>query len=120
VEDAVKVLFVCTGNIARSPAAEEVLQRITNGAHETRSAGISAYCPRPLRGEDLRWADLVAVMEEDHRDFILARWPAAGPKLRVLGIEDRYHRRDPVLISLLEVKLGELLAEHGSGTVPGV
>ena len=110
-----RFLFVCTGNISRSPAAEEVLQRITNGAHETRSVGISAFCPRPIRGEDLRWADLVAVMEEDHRAFILARWPEVGPKLRVLGIEDRYHRHDPALISLLEVKLGELLAEPGSG-----
>jgi len=111
----VRVLFVCTGNISRSPAAEEVFQRLTNGAHETRSAGISAFCPRPISGEDLRWANLVAVMEEEHRAFILARWPEAGPKLRVLGIEDRYHRRDPALIHLLEVKLGELLAEVGSG-----
>jgi len=111
----VKFLFVCTGNIARSPAAEDVLQRMTNGAHETRSAGISPFCPRPLSGEDLRWADLVAVMEEDHRAFILERWPETAPKLRVLAIEDRYHRRDPALIHLLEVKLGELLAEAGSG-----
>lgn len=108
-----KVLFVCTGNISRSPAAEEVLQRITNGAHQTRSAGISRFCPRPISGEDLRWADLVAVMEEDHRTFILERWPDAAPKLRVLGIEDRYHRRDPALIHLLEIKLGELLADPG-------
>lgn len=110
-----KFLFVCTGNISRSPAAEEVLQRITNGAHETRSAGISAFSPRPVSGEDLRWADLVAVMEDDHRAFILERWPEAGSKLRVLGIEDRYHRGDPALIGLLEVKLDELLAEAGSG-----
>lgn len=114
-----KFLFVCTGNISRSPAAEEVLQQMTTGAHETRSAGISPFCPRPLRGEDIRWADIIAVMEEDHRTFILERWPEAGPKLRVFGIEDRYHRRDPELLHLLEVKFGELLVEVNSGNRPG-
>jgi len=110
----VRFLFVCTGNISRSPAAEDVLRRITNGAHETRSVGISPYCPRPVCGDDLRWADVVAVMEEDHRAFIVARWADSAPKLRVLAIEDRYHRHDPELISLLEAKLTGLLAEVGA------
>ncbi len=114
-----RVLFVCTGNISRSPAAEEVLHQITDGAHETRSAGTSAFCARPIRGEDLEWADLVGVMEEDHRAFILERWPETSPKLRVLGIEDLYHRHDPALIHLLEVKLGELLAEVGPAGLLG-
>jgi predicted protein tyrosine phosphatase len=110
-----RFLFVCTGNISRSPAAEEVFRRITDGVHEARSAGISPTAPRPIRGDDLVWADVVAVMEEDHRTFILERWPHAGAKLRVLGIEDRYHRRDPMLVHLLEVKLGEILIEVGPG-----
>lgn len=114
-----KFLFVCTGNISRSPAAEDVLRRITNGAHETRSVGVSPFCPRPICGDDLRWADVVAVMEEDHRVFIVARWADAGAKLRVLGIEDRYHRHDPELIGLLEVKLAELLAEVGARKLHG-
>ncbi|MBI4610279.1 MAG: phosphotyrosine protein phosphatase [Candidatus Rokubacteria bacterium] len=114
-----KFLFVCTGNISRSPAAEEVFRRITNGAQETRSVGISPYCPRPICGDDLRWADVVAVMEEDHRAFIVARWADAGRKLRVLGIEDRYHRHDPELIRLLEVKLTELLADVGARDIGG-
>ncbi len=110
-----RFLFVCTGNIARSPTAEEVLRLMTNGAHEARSAGTSASCPRPISGGDLAWADIVAVMEESHRAFILERWPEAAPKLRVLGIEDRYPPRDPALVRLLEFKLGELLAEVNSG-----
>jgi len=115
----VKFLFVCTGNISRSPAAEEVFRRITNGAQETRSVGISPYCPRPICGDDLRWADVVAVMEEDHRAFILNRWPQAAPRLHVLGIEDRYHRDDPRLIRLLEERLGTLLAGLGAGGIIG-
>lgn len=114
-----KVLFVCTGNVSRSPAAEAVFREITGGRGETRSAGISSFCPRPLRGDDIDWADLVAVMEEEHRAFIVERWPEAGPRLRVLGIEDRFHRHDPVLLGLLEMKLGALLAEIESGGMIG-
>jgi len=104
------ILFICTGNISRSPAAEAVMRQISNGVHDTRSAGISPYCPRPLSGEDVRWAQVIGVMEEDHRVFILERWPQAASKICVLGIPDRYQRRDPELLHLLEVKLGELLA----------
>ncbi|MBI4590155.1 MAG: protein tyrosine phosphatase [Candidatus Rokubacteria bacterium] len=112
-------LFVCTANVSRSPAAEAVFRQITNGTCDTRSAGISRFCPRPLSAEDVRWADVVAVMEWDHRAFIVERWPEAAPKLRVLEIEDRYHRHDPVLLHLLEVKLGTLLAEIESGGMIG-
>lgn len=112
-------LFVCTGNVSRSPAAEAVMRQLSGGAHATRSAGISGFCLRPLAAQDLSWAHVVGVMEEDHRQFILERWPGAASKVRVLGIEDRYHRHDPRLIRLLEVKLGELLAglSGGSGSL---
>lgn len=112
-------LFVCTGNVSRSPAAEGVLRQMTDGSYETRSAGISPFCPRPLRGDDVGWADVVAVMEEDHRAFIVERWPEAVSKIRLLDIEDRYHRDDPVLRRLLETRLGALLAELESGGIIG-
>ena len=112
-------LFVCTGNVSRSPAAEALLRQMTRGGHETRSAGVSPFCPRPLSIEDVRWADVVAVMEDDHRAFIVERWPETVPKIRVLGIEDRYHRHDPVLRGLLEEKLGALLAETEAGGMIG-
>jgi len=111
----VKFLFVCSGNISRSPTAEEVLRVLTNGGDKARSAGTLASAVRPISADDIAWADIVAVMEESHRAFVLERWPEAAPKLRVLGIEDRYPPRDPALVRLLEVKLGELLAEVNSG-----
>ena len=112
-------LFVCTGNISRSPAAEALFRQMTNGRYGTRSAGIAPACPRPLAEEDIRWADVVAVMEEEHHAFILGRWPDTAPKLRVLAIEDRYHRDHPRLLQLLEDKLGTLLAEIESGGMIG-
>ncbi len=112
-------LFVCTGNVSRSPAAEAVFRRMVEGSHETRSAGVSPFCPRPLSSEDVRWADVVAVMEDDHRAFVVERWPETVPKILVLGIEDRYHRHDPVLLDLLEERLGALLAEVEAGGMIG-
>jgi predicted protein tyrosine phosphatase len=115
----VNVLFVCTGNVSRSPAAEAVFRGLTGGAHATRSAGVSPFCPRPLGGEDLAWADLVAVMEADHRAWIVLRWPEAAAKVRVLEVEDRYHRHDPRLARLLEERLGALLWEIEAGGMIG-
>ncbi|MEK7364299.1 MAG: phosphotyrosine protein phosphatase [candidate division NC10 bacterium] len=112
-------LFVCTGNVSRSPAAEAVFRQITSGRYGARSAGISPFCLRPLSRDDVGWADVVAVMEGDHRAFIVERWPDAAPKVRVLEIEDRYHRHDPVLLRLLEAKLGTLLAEIEGGGMIG-
>ena len=112
-------LFVCTGNVSRSPAAEGVFRLITSGVHESRSAGISPFCPRPISREDVGWAHVVAVMEDDHRAFIVERWPEAARKVRVLEIEDRYRRDVPVLLRLLEEKLGMLLAEIETGGMIG-
>ncbi|MDQ2094774.1 low molecular weight protein-tyrosine-phosphatase [Rhodalgimonas zhirmunskyi] len=38
-----KVLFVCLGNICRSPAAEGVFRTLAGGAHEIDSAGTSDW-----------------------------------------------------------------------------
>ncbi|HET8579031.1 MAG TPA: phosphotyrosine protein phosphatase [Methylomirabilota bacterium] len=106
-----RFLFICTGNVVRSPAAEAVLHELAPGLHETRSAGISPFCPRPVTGGDLEWADVIAVMEADHRIFIAERWPTAADKVRLLHVEDRYHRQDPALHVLLEARLSELLGK---------
>lgn len=105
-----RFLFVCTGNVSRSPAAEAVMRDLLPGAHETRSAGISPFCPRPVTGADVGWADVVVVMEADHRAFIALCWPDLAHKVRLLDVEDRYHRHDPALRALLESRLRDLLA----------
>jgi len=107
-----KVLFVCTGNISRSPTAEALFRELTAGRpHEARSAGTFPSAPRPLTEADLAWADIVAVMEPAHRTFIERHWPAHLPRVRVLDIPDLFPPHDPRLRELLAGKILELLAE---------
>lgn len=42
----IKILFVCAANLCRSPLAEIIAEKLSGGAIEAKSAGISpAYCP---------------------------------------------------------------------------
>jgi protein-tyrosine-phosphatase/predicted ATP-grasp superfamily ATP-dependent carboligase len=82
-----RVLFVCKGNLARSPFAAAVLERLAPNRYEIRSAGfkthagrasppevvraasalgldLSAHRARALSPEDLAWADIVLVFDD--------------------------------------------------------
>jgi protein-tyrosine phosphatase len=95
------VLFVCTGNICRSPAAELLLSsrladqdvavssagtraRVGEPVHPPmaellRAAGVSPepFAARLLSREQLAGADLVLVMTREHRTAAVALAPAA-------------------------------------------
>ena len=98
-----KVLFVCTGNIDRSPTAEDLLKG--REGFDVRSAGTMVGARRLVSKDDLEWADAVFVMEEHHRDSLLAIAPHSGGKIQVLGIPDLYCRGDGRLIRVLKEKL---------------
>jgi predicted protein tyrosine phosphatase len=98
-----RVLFVCSGNVSRSPTAEALFGHCEG--FEVRSAGTSARSPNPI-GEDLvAWADVIFAMEEEHRAALVERFPRAEGKIEVLGIEDIYRRGDPRLVMALKRKL---------------
>jgi len=109
-----RVLFVCTGNICRSPTAEGVFRRFveqagladrigtdsagTHGYHigeppdprtqaaaSARGYDLSGLRARRLAREDFHRFDLVVAMDRDHHE-ILARLapPSAGHKVRLL------------------------------------
>jgi protein-tyrosine-phosphatase len=110
-EDAtVKLLFVCTGNICRSAAADRILATWAARRHQplsVRSAGTRARPGRPihahteqalerhgvrsdgfvsrrLREEDVQWADVVLTMTAQHREAVLGLTPRAMHKVFTL------------------------------------
>lgn len=104
------VLFVCSRNQWRSPTAERVFKR--HPLMSTRSAGTSPNARRTISEDDLRWADVVMVMENKHRDRIAAAFPRLVEHLpiHVLDIPDEYREMDPELVELLELIVEPLLS----------
>lgn len=104
---AKRVLFVCTANMDRSPTAEALLKG--RAGFEVRSAGTWINAHRRISLHHIDWADIIFVMEENHKEAIIAIKPEAEKKITVLNIPDIYSRNDPELIELLKTKLKKYL-----------
>ncbi len=103
-----KVLFVCSQNRLRSPTAEQVFSTRTN--IEVASAGTNNDAETPLTAELVAWADIIFVMEKEHRNKLQRRFRKhLKARLVCLDIPDDYEFMDPVLVRLLEHKVGRLL-----------
>ncbi|WP_372727416.1 adenylyl-sulfate kinase [Nocardioides sp.] len=123
-EGPLKVLFVCTANICRSPFMELVARRIAGpdaqlqfasaGTHGFRDHpmddvmagtlpehgvdGPGSFTSRPLTSDLVREADLVLTAEAAHRSFILDDHPADFRKVFTLGqFADAVRGADPAL-----------------------
>jgi len=94
-----KVLFICSGNIDRSPTAEELFKARQD--LEVKSAGTSILARRRVTRDVIQWADKIFVMEEKHAEHISSMDPASAQKIVILNIPDVYHRNDPELKQLL-------------------
>jgi protein-tyrosine phosphatase len=106
------VLFVCSGNLCRSPTAEHVLKRLLEerGIDRVRvsSTGTVAIPGNPvaplakkialdhgidigdqktvtLNEEWIRWADRILIMQPNHRERVLWKDPTADPKIELLA-----------------------------------
>ena len=100
-----KILFVCTGNVCRSPMAEGLLRHMLRGRNDIQvaSAGlgalegvgatgaaievmaelgidISSHVSQSLGSELVRQADFILTMTRQHYDAIQALHPAAAEK----------------------------------------
>ncbi len=102
-----RVLFLCQGNICRSPFAALLLKQHMNtlevcsrGLRAGRGTSspvlaqewaqhfavdLSAHRSAPLCADDVAWADLILAMEGWHADLLRRDWPEALHKLRLLG-----------------------------------
>ncbi len=102
-----KVLFVCSGNIDRSPTAEALLKG--REGFDVKSAGTWPSAPTFISKELIDWADVIFVMENHHREALLRIDPTSDQKIKVLDIGDRYLRDDPELVRLLREKLSRFI-----------
>lgn len=105
------VLFVCSRNQWRSPTAEQVWK--SHPGVLARSAGVSRTARKRLTVADLRWADLILVMEEKHKSRIRAehRDEVRYKPMHVLDIPDDYKFMQSDLIEVLKLKVAPLIDE---------
>jgi protein-tyrosine-phosphatase len=107
-----RILFVCTGNICRSPMAEGLMiERLRQegkpslfvlsagifanpgnfpdpfAVQVAREAGIdiSGHRARVVNNENLSWADIVLAMESGQQGFIAMEFPRHSAKVVLLG-----------------------------------
>ena len=104
-----KVLFVCAMNKQRSATAEQIYRN--DARLEVRSAGVRVGAKRRLSEGDLRWADIVYVMEQEHKLWIATRFEGLElPEIDVLEIPDEFEYMDPELQEMLRMMLDPDLA----------
>ena len=99
------ILFICSQNRLRSPTAEQIFADYPGIA--VSSAGTNQDAENPLTPELVAWADLIVVMERQHRTKLQKRFRGAlhGQRVICLDILDNYDFMAPELVRLLEVRM---------------
>ena len=70
---------------------------------EAISAGTNADCETPVSGDLIKWADVVLVMENSHRNKVAKKFRPLlkDKKLALLNIPNDFDFMDPTLIRIL-------------------
>jgi predicted protein tyrosine phosphatase len=104
-----RVLFICAKNKLRSPTAEHVFASYPGV--ETDSAGVNQDAEVPVSTEQLRWADVIVVMESRHRAKLRRAFGQAlkGKRIVCLDIPDDYDYMAPELVALLQKRASRFL-----------
>lgn len=78
---------------------------------EVASAGLNKDADTPLTPELVEWADIIFVMEKDHRSKLSASFKGHLDKQRIvcLDIPDRYQFMDPELVRILRERVPKFL-----------
>lgn len=108
--ETINLLFVCSKNQWRSPTGEAIYRK--QDYISARSAGTSSKARHHISLNDIKWADIIFVMESKHRQRIKADFPEATRyrEIHVLGIEDNYQFMDPELIDEIKAAVDPILA----------
>lgn len=124
---APKLLFLCHGNICRSPVAERLAARLLSG-YSVSSAGFHAAQQRPcpehistvaaewglnlkdhrsrrVTAEDIQQADLILVMDTDNFKRVRAEFPGALNRTTLLGFLGT--KPDPIIRDPYDLSLNE-------------
>jgi len=97
--------MVCTGNKDRSPTAAMLIAEMCAPMWVT-SAGTERWAKNPVNQELIEEADVICVMEEAHRRFIIERFGEShADKVIVLDIPDNYVCWEATLVQILKPKL---------------
>ncbi|WP_442511851.1 low molecular weight protein tyrosine phosphatase family protein [Novipirellula sp. SH528] len=96
------ILFVCSKNQWRSPTAEAIYR--SDDRISVRSRGTAKAAVQTIRASDVAWADAILVMEDKHRQRILADFPDESKfkSVHVLDIPDDYRFMDDELLELIK------------------
>lgn len=80
---------------------------------EVRSRGLSASARRRLTADDVSWAEVIFVMEFEHKKQLirLFRQEARMRRIYVLDIPDEYSFMDPELVGLITAGVRGFLGE---------
>lgn len=99
------ILFICSQNRLRSPTAEQVFADYPG--IEVASAGTNNDAENPLTSELVKWADMIIVMEKQHKAKLQRRFRTSlrGQRIICLDIPDDYGFMDPELIHLLTARM---------------
>jgi predicted protein tyrosine phosphatase len=102
-------LFVCSQNKLRSPTAEQIFSTRTD--IKVSSAGTNNDAENSLDAEQIEWADVIVVMEKQHRNKLQKRFSSAlkSKRIVVLNVPDEYEFMDPALICLLKARMARHL-----------
>lgn len=103
-----RILFICSRNRLRSPTAETLFATHDT---ETASAGLAPDADQVLSLDQIEWADLIFVMEKQHKSKLNQRFAAAvkGKKVVCLHIPDRFQYMQPELVDVLKQKVARHL-----------
>lgn len=102
------LLIICGKNKRRSRTGEFIFKN--DSRFNVRSAGLSPKSDRKISEADLNWADLVYVMETEHRTKIRDLYRHLElPSIEVLHIPDEYDFMDEELVDLISDKINHSL-----------
>lgn len=110
IKEILTVLVVCGRNKRRSRTAEYIYKNDSRMA--IRSVGLSPKSERQIKENDILWASLILVMEDEQASRIAALYRHISiPPVHVMHIDDVYEYLEPELIDLLKDRIENILEE---------